>query len=536
MSDALLKHNWHLLINPYWSPFYSFLIGLATWLARPSAYWELPIVHVVNFAIFLGALLSFEFLLRQVICVLGRENRRLDADSAVPLPAWIWQLLGYSLFALSTFVLISGLRRVTPDLCVAMFVYLDAGLLLRLRTGTKRSRTCLLLGLTLGLGYLAKTILFPMAFVFMAVAFFVVGKWRKAVFPLAITLLLFSAVTAPLFIRISHMVGRPSFGESGSLNYAWNINGKPWLPFYSSGPPPYLKHPMNLLNQRPDVFGFGGPLATTYPLWYDPQYWNAGTSTAFNPRGQLRAIRRNLHAFLARNLHIFLANRFMVPMWGLMGGGLILLFMSTNVPRRFQNILKSWPLLVPGFTGISIYTLVVLEQRYIAPFVVLVLLGLFPGILLQKPKDATKRSAIATLVIATFVMVFIAGMTVFHLAFPLPLLRGHGGVYYQAAESLNREGVWPGEAVAIIGSGWDGMIWARLARVRIVAQIPPEDTDDFWLASDPRVKVEVYDAFARAGAKAIVTEETPPSGGFADWQRVGSTQYYVHFLALSRSK
>ena len=88
MSDALLKHNWRLLINPLWSPLYPFLIGVATWITRPSAQWELPIVHMVNLVIFLGALWSFDFLLRQVICVLGRKNEHLDADSTVPLPAW----------------------------------------------------------------------------------------------------------------------------------------------------------------------------------------------------------------------------------------------------------------------------------------------------------------------------------------------------------------------------------------------------------------------------------------------------------------
>ena len=61
-----------------------------------------------------------------------------------------------------------------------MFVYLDVGLLLSLRVSTKRSRICLLLGLTLGLGYLAKAILFPMAFVFMVVAWFVIGEWQKS--------------------------------------------------------------------------------------------------------------------------------------------------------------------------------------------------------------------------------------------------------------------------------------------------------------------------------------------------------------------
>src|SRR5580658_10014732 len=67
MSDALMKHNWHLLINPIWSPLYPLLIGLVTWFARPSAQWEVPLVHAVNFVVFLGALASFEFLMRQVI-------------------------------------------------------------------------------------------------------------------------------------------------------------------------------------------------------------------------------------------------------------------------------------------------------------------------------------------------------------------------------------------------------------------------------------------------------------------------------------
>jgi hypothetical protein len=75
-----------------------------------------------------------------------------------------------------------------------------------------------------------------------------------------------------------------------------------------------------------------------------------------------------------------------------------------------------------------------------------------------------------------------------------------------------------------------------MARVRIVAQILREDTGDFWRISDPREKAEVYDAFARFGAKAIVAEETPPPVGFADWQRLGDTHYYVHLLALPGSK
>jgi len=524
MSDALILHTWHLLINPYWSPLYPFVIGVATWITRPSGYWELPIVHLVNFAIFLGALASFEFLIRQVISVRGQDIGQPDEHSAVPLPVWIWQLLGYSLFATTTFVLMNGVRRVSPDLCVATFLYLDAGLLLRLRTGIKRSRTCLLLGITLGLGYLAKAVLFPMAFVFIAMSFVMVGKVRKAVLPLATTIVVFSAVASPLVVSISKIVGRPSFSEAGSLNVAWQINWEYMLPFYRSGPP-YMKHPMDLLHNRPKVFGFAQSQASTYPPWGDPQYWNAGANTAFNGRACLRAIGRNIAALVA--------DIYMIAIWVLIAGGSTFYFMSPAVLRRFQHLSRAWPLFVPGIAGLLMYVLVVVVPRLIAPFAVLILLGCFPAILLQKPDDTAKRSAITTLVIAASVMTLTALIIVLHLAFPLPTLRGPGGVHYQAAESLNREGLRSGDAVAIIGSGWDGMIWARLARLRIICQIPPEEAVEFWRASDPRAKAEVYDAFAKAGARAVVTEETPPSEGFADWQRVGETQYFVHFLALS---
>jgi 4-amino-4-deoxy-L-arabinose transferase-like glycosyltransferase len=530
MSDAILRHDWHLLINPVWSPLYPFLIGVATWFIRPSAQWEAPLVHVLNFIIFLGALASFEFLLRRVICVLGRGKGGEDADSAGPLPVWIWQLLGYSLFAWSTFGMVWAPRMVTPDLCVAMFVYLDSGLLLSLPASTNKSKTCLLFGLTLGLGYLAKAILFPMAFVFMVVAFFVIGDWRKAILPLAMAFLLFCAIAAPLFISMSIRVGHPSYSEVGNLNYAWHVNhvngGKLALgPFFpsASGPPPYLKHPVTLLHRHPDVFSFREPLAFSYPPRVDMEYWGAGTKVVFNPRNQLRAI--------GENLTILFADPHIAPLSGLIGGALIFLLMSSNAPRRFERIPKSWPLLVPAVAAICLYLLVSVEPRYVAPFLVLVLLGLFPAILLQNPKDAAKRIAISAMVVATSLMVLTALLVGYHLAgFPREDLGETLGLYVQVGKSLNSVGVRPGEDVAIIGDGSDGCRWARLARVRIVAQILREDTNDFWRISDPRLKAEVYDAFARAGAKAVVAEETPPRGEFADWQRLGDTRYYVHFL------
>jgi hypothetical protein len=532
MSDALIKHDWHLLVNPIWSPLYPFLIGAATWFARPQAQLELEIVHALNFVIFLGALASFEFFLRQVIRVFRTENERADANSAVFLPVWIWQLLGYSLFAWTTLGMMVAPRMVTPDLCVAAFVYLDCGLLLSLRAGIKRSRISILLGLTLGLGYLAKAILFPMAFVFMIVAFFFIGDWKKATRSLALTFLVFCAIAAPFFVAMSTRVGKLSYSEVGNLNYAWHVNhvgaGKAaGGPFYFSdaGPPAYLRHPLTLLYRHPDAFDVREPTAFTYAPRQDMEYWAAGTKAGFNPGNQLRAI--------AGGLKVLFADPHAAPVSGLIVVGVILLVTGQKGRRNFKSILRGWPLLIPGILAPCLYLLVSVEPRYVAPFFVIVLMGLFPGLLLQRPADAANRIAASTVVVSISLMALSALFVGYHLAgFP----RGESnGLLLHVGQSLNAAGVRPGEEVAIVGDSADGCRWARMAHVRIVAQILREDVDDFWRLSDPRMKTEVYDAFARAGAKAVVAEQAPPSGDLSDWQRLGDTDYYVHILTPSRS-
>jgi lysylphosphatidylglycerol synthetase-like protein (DUF2156 family) len=519
MSDALLRHHLGLLINPFWSPLYPFLIGVGTWLARPSAYWEFPLVHLMNFFIFLGALVSFEFLLRQVINVLGKRSDQRDTNLA-PLPAWAWYLLGYSLFGWSTFVMVNGLRKVTPDLCVATLVFLDAGLVLKLQAGSKKSHTYLLLGFTLALGYLAKAIMFPMAFVFMGIAFLAGGGRGKAVLPSTAMLLVFSAMSAPLFIGISKSAGQSTFGESGTVNYALYVEGDRLPPFDFADPLPNLEHPVHRIYEHPSVYEFGQPFPSTYPLSFDHWYWYNGVKIQLNLRRQLKVIGESLTVFYA-NL--------VLPMWGLIAGFLILLFMSPDLPQCLRRIARGWALLVMGAAAPALYTLVHVEPRYIGPFVLLVWLGLFSGIRLERSRDSARLGTIATLAISGSLAVLIVQFVFYHLAEPLPILRGRGGTYYQVAESLNKAGVRPGEAVAVIGPGWDGMFWARLARVRIVAEIPPEDKAAFWL-SGPSVIKGVLETISGLGVKAIVTHGQPESPDAQGWRKLGPTDYYARML------
>ena len=524
MSDALIRHNWHLLVNPIWSPLYPMLIGLATWITHPSARWEVPLVHALNFVIFLAALASFEFLLRQVVGILKHDGDQTNTGLPPRVPVWAWQLLGYGLFAWSTFGMIWAPRMVTPDLCVATFIYIDSGLLLSLRTESTRFRNCLLLGFALGLGYFAKAILFPMAFVFIAVAFVLIGSWKKAIRPLAMAFVIFCIVSAPLVIAMSSRVGKASYSEVGNLNYAWHVNhvgggkiaGGPFFPA-AAGAPAYLKHPLALLYRQPEVYEFKEPLSLTYPPRSDMAYWGAGTKVVFSPRNQVLAIADGLKLFF-RDPHILPLSILIVL------GGLIALLRLVST-RSAKTIPRSWPILIPGAVGPCLYLLISVEPRYVAPFFLIILLGLFPIIARKGSSGIGARAAAWPVAVGAILIVCSGLLVAYHLAgFPRA---ENGEIFLRVGTALNEAGVEPGEEIGIIGDSSDGCRWARLAGVQIVAQVLREDMPDFWNVADPS---GVYQAFIRAGARAVVAEQTPPPDRISGWQRLGSTHYYVHLL------
>src|SRR5438132_10108218 len=106
IGDAYWRGDWHNAINAYWSPLYSWILVFFLKVLKPSAYWEYPLAHLVNFLIYVLALACFEFFLASFI----REYRLRLAGSGgeeIGLSEPSWWLLGYSLF-LSTSILMIG--------------------------------------------------------------------------------------------------------------------------------------------------------------------------------------------------------------------------------------------------------------------------------------------------------------------------------------------------------------------------------------------------------------------------------------------
>jgi hypothetical protein len=141
IGDAYFRADWVNAINPVWSPLYSWILGFANFAIRPSMQWEFPVVHLVNFIIYLIALSSFEFMWKRV-----RTGEATSESYTLPDP-W-WWTLGYLLFIWISLSLIE-IWAVTPDMLMAVFVFLAAGLIAQMRRGEGSLWSFLSLGLVL---------------------------------------------------------------------------------------------------------------------------------------------------------------------------------------------------------------------------------------------------------------------------------------------------------------------------------------------------------------------------------------------------
>src|SRR5437867_3770087 len=194
---------------------------------------------------------------------------------------------------------LSTMREASPDMCVAAFVYLAAAVLLRIRLASSKLPIFGLLGVVLGLGYFAKAAVFPLAFIFLGVSLFFGGGIRKSL-PFALfAFLLFSVVASPFLMAISKAKGRPTFGDSGKLNYSWYVNATTrWIHWQVEGRGCGTPiHPTRKLLDRPAIYEFENPVGGTYPPWYDPSYWYEGVVLHFDLNEQISVLGKSIKTF-----------------------------------------------------------------------------------------------------------------------------------------------------------------------------------------------------------------------------------------------
>ena len=185
--------------------------------------------------------------------------------------------MGYAVFLWSSLSLIT-LERVGPDLLMAGFLYLAMGLLLRLWADPRTYWSFIVLGAVLGFGYLAKAPVFPLSFLFLAVAWILAGDWRRATPRVLAATVVLLAVSSPWIVALSRAKGHFTFGDSGKNNYVFLINHVPprWYSEDLGTAGGHYLHPVRKTFDAPPVYEFAAPIRGTIPVWYDPSYWADG--------------------------------------------------------------------------------------------------------------------------------------------------------------------------------------------------------------------------------------------------------------------
>lgn len=520
MGEAYLRGDWEVAIHGYFSPLYPLILSSFLAVLKPPMYWEIFSVKLVNFFIYLFSLVGFELFLSGFI-KFYRTQLSQERQEQYVVPDWIWLVLGYFLFLWAGIKWI-GIHTDTPDMLVAGLVYLAMGMILRISLGNDSWLNFAFLGAVLGLGYLAKTVMLPAALIFFLVCFFSLKRSKKSYIKILFSFLIFLSVITPLISSLSIQKGYFTFGEAGKLNRAFTFQGVPAR--YWQGEPPGTGTPENLpqkLFEDPDVYAFDTTRfeRVTLPIRYDPSFWYEGLTVNSSPFSWT----------VIENLRFYYQQFFRVLLFGYV----ILIFASNRPKTSLIGLLKNWSLLIPGIAILGAYAISKdfhyfdpedVDTRLLAPFVVLLFAGVLSSVRL--PDLQQSRRLVAGLAIGTLIL----------LSSQLTSSWEHPGspVYWKVAQQLQQLGLQAGDEVAVIQLGPNRPAtteyWARLARVRVVAEIT--DSELFWQA-DEGAKTKIYELINQVGARAIVCKQDALLSALAsaqEWIRVNDTDYYVYLL------
>jgi hypothetical protein len=517
LADRLLHRDFAALANHFWSPLYPCLLASALKVFSPTPTRELAVVHVANCIIGLIALASFTFFVRQWLPLQTDASKYANSVGSFRARTG----LAYALFLWGTIEMI-GLDLVTPDLCVAAFIYLAAGLCCRLVGPSGGRHTGALLGLALSGGYFAKAPMLPLGLVLLvllAMPWFVNPPRRSS---LAIAAVIFVIIVGPYVLVLSSPEHHLTFGESGRLNYAWHVQKT--IPIYAGwiGQPQGTGtplHPPRVLSREPTVLEFKDTVPGTYPLWYDPGFFHEGLQVRFDLRKQIVTLMGSSRRFLGAH------GSTLSP---LLAGFCVLCSFVAFKHRFGVTFSHSW-LILWSLVAFSMFAIVLIEARYISAFLVLFWIAVYDA--LSPGRLGSARRAVISV---TAVCIFLSQLI--HLGLATAQSVGAPKVPRQVVVSneLGGLGLRAGDEIATVGYPFD-VYYARLARLRVIANIGfngdrgPYEVDKFWELSDSKFNA-LKKELRGIGVKAIVSPDKCVVTSSNGWHSIGNTGYCVQLL------
>jgi hypothetical protein len=220
---------------------------------------------------------------------------------------------------------------------------------------------------------------------------------------------------------------------------------------------------------------------------------------------------------------------------GLFIGVTLLYWMNRSKRLRLVDFPLRWGLVIIAVSAFVFYGMVNVIGRYVGVFTVLFWADLLANI--HMPKEPQSRSLARFLgaVMIVFLAINILAMNLYGFWDLSEKANPHQDVIEdgvppswpgEVAQDLHQMGVKQGDKVAVIGYGFDSF-WARLARVKIVAELLDYQAADFWLGDEAHQQ-KVLQAFADTGAKALVAENVPGYAQLDGWHQVGNSNYFIY--------
>ncbi|MGD0444808.1 MAG: hypothetical protein ABSA39_12820 [Edaphobacter sp.] len=528
LSDLIHAHQWHWVVNAYWHPVYPALLLVSRMVLGNSVRHELLAARLLNLAITGLLFLAVRFALRSTLELRQSQDSGAGRTGSEPLQVGTLDMAAAGIVLISVMRELT-LRSVRPDVLLAALLISGGAFLMR--AGARRDVGSFAgLGVCFGLGFLVKSIAFPIFLVALLLLFAVAGSVKSAVKGVVVAGLIFAALAGPYIGALSRQKGRFSAGDSGGLNYAWFVDGADRFELQKDDPSRYglalgqLKHTSVQLLKSPPVYFFGG-MPGTEPQWLDPSYWDDGLKPRFNLNAQVRET--------VSGLMIVVQYFVLRPQYALLFGALAMLggrWRKSDFGRRGAG-----PVLLLGLAQVGLYLVVYTEPRYIANAIILACCVLLA--LMRLPKSAFGQDA-AALCAALFLIMLLCNSFTDSLQNMSAEKRVEGraiGAYnratFTAGESLaSAPGIAPGDTVACLGEAAcrDDSYWARLAQVKIRTEIFADKDSPLavWQKAD---KAATLDVVRSTGAKAIVANfgQDVPGG---EWRRLGSDGFFVLYL------
>ncbi|MBI4244992.1 MAG: hypothetical protein HY606_12955 [Planctomycetes bacterium] len=509
MAEAHAQGDWNKGVSTHWQFLYPLLLAAGLLIFNPTPYWEFPLIYFTNFLVYLFAIFCLDYFLRMLI----RYRKQVTGDQSV-LSELSIIVIGYSLFLYSALALYS-MASTNVDLLLTGIMCLSLAMILKISMGSTGMSTFALLGVLLGVGYLAKQIMLPVGIIFLLTAFVAFKNKIQSIPKILFGLLVFLVVCSVYVISISVKKGHFTLADTGPIAYCWKVESV--LPYFHPDEiSNKMPHPPRKIHDEPAVYEFSEPVDATYPLIFNPAYWEEGLKPRYDPAIFARV-------FLGRLLDCF-SLFFAGPLVGL----LILLIVVYSSNGRgwgnFADIMSIKIILIPILAFFLINLLVAFEPRYIIPIIPALFLSLFVSVRIPDPKVLLGGASAVAAVFLCIISLKVA----FNLLF-----KDHRHIQWEIGQLLKESGVQSGDKIAVVrGSGteWWRADWARYSGVKIAAEIHPWEGDKFSKLSDGG-QIVLKNKLSSVGIKAIFAQ-TKDAVQKAGWKKLDitdrETNYYIY--------